>query len=165
MTYDVAFFYIIGSSILYTWTYNVISSHGKLKLRQLNVFSKDMPLILKFPGETVQSLKKRLFNQGFVQCFINQHNPEHSQKEEAEAENENTEHLGQGSRVNKRCPHPQSSRPAEERSAKPQKKHLALGPLNKRERCATELEDARKKACSCLINNLRQDLHFWFSNV
>ena len=33
-------------------------------------------------------------------------------------------------------------------------------PLNKRERCVTELEDAWKKACSCLINNLRQDLHF-----
>ena len=38
-------------------------------------------------------------------------------------------------------------------------------PLNKRERCVTELEDAWKKACSCLINNLRQDLHFWFWNV
>ena len=38
-------------------------------------------------------------------------------------------------------------------------------PLNKRERYVTELEDAWKKACSCLINNLRQDLHFWFWNV
>jgi len=32
-------------------------------------------------------------------------------------------------------------------------------PLNKRERCVTELEDAWKKACSCLLNSLRQDLH------